>query len=553
MEVGLDPLLPTYSGGLGVLAADTLRAAADMGLPMVGVTLVHRKGYFRQHLDASGNQTESPMVWSPEQHLEPMRAVATVRIAGRPVHVRAWRYIVRGHSGHDVPVYFLDTSVPENSPEDQALTDSLYGGDERYRLAQEIVLGFGGVAVLRALGHTVGTYHMNEGHAALLALALMEEQTAGRGLGAATETDHEAVRGRCVFTTHTPVAAGHDKFSPDLVRSLLGDEWTAFLQETLSPAGVLNMTYLALHFSRYINGVAMRHGEISHDMFPTFPINSITNGVHAATWTAGPFRRLFDQHIPEWRWDNDYLRYAVGIPLAQIRQCHAEAKAPLFAEVEQRTGIRLDPSVLTVGFARRTTAYKRGDMLFSDLTRLREVVRRAGRLQVLYAGKAHPRDEGGKAVIRRVFEAASALQDTLRVLYLEEYDLTLAGLLVAGVDLWLNTPQKPLEASGSSGMKAALNGVPSLSVLDGWWIEGHVEGVTGWAIGDASSLPADPAAEASALYAKLEQVILPMFYGRPDEFAAVGRSAIALNGSFFNAQRMLGQYLRNAYLQSDTF
>jgi starch phosphorylase len=292
----------------------------------------------------------------------------------------------------------------------------------------------------------------------------------------------------------------------------------------------------------------MRHGEISRDMFPNYPINSITNGVHAATWTAEPFQRLYSGHIPEWRRDNLYLRYAVSIPLAEIQQAHTEAKRSLLAEVERRTGIRLDSAALTLGFARRATPYKRADLLFTDLDRLRRVAQKAGPLQVLYAGKAHPRDEGARALIRRVFEAAAALRESVQVVYLEEYDIALAKYLCSGVDVWLNTPQKPHEASGTSGMKAALNGVPSLSILDCWWVEGHLEGVTGWSIDEDSHLPSDAARETDSLYAKLEYVIAPLFYHRPVAFAEVMRSAIALNGSFFNAQRMVGQYLRNAYL-----
>ncbi len=553
MEVGLDAAKPTYAGGLGVLAGDTLRAAADLGLPMIGITLLHRQGYFRQHLDPQGNQTESPAAWSPEEVLEPVDASLFVRIEERRVQIRAWRHSLRGLSGHPVIVYFLDTDLPENLPQDRALTDHLYGGDERYRLSQESVLGFGGVALLRALGHRrVDVYHMNEGHAALLALALLEEQTGARGLPAVTEADKEAVRRRCVFTTHTPVPAGHDQFSLDLVRRVLGEARVQFLEiNRCCPQGVLNMTYLALYFARYINGVAMRHGVISQTMFPRYPVNSITNGVHAVTWSAPPFQRLFDRHLQQWRRDNHHLRCASGVPLGEITEAHAEAKRALVEAVEQRSGIRLNPGVLTIGFARRATAYKRADLLFTDLDRLRRVVS-AGPLQVIYAGKAHPRDEGGKDMIRRIFEAADALRGTIPVLYLEDYDLTLARVVCAGVDLWLNTPQKPQEASGTSGMKAALNGVPSLSVLDGWWIEGHVEGVTGWSIGDGAQPENDPSREAVDLYGKLEQVILPMFYGRPSEYGQVMRSSIVLNASFFNTQRMLHQYLRNAYEVSDT-
>jgi starch phosphorylase len=549
MEVGLDAAMPTYAGGLGVLAGDTLRAAADLGVPMVGVTLLHRKGYFRQHLDASGDQSESPSIWYPEELLEPLEPCVSVTIEGRQVQVRAWRYLVRGVSGHSVPVCFLDTALPENSPWDQTLTDHLYHGGERYRLCQEVVLGLGGVAMLRALGHeTLKVYHMNEGHSALLALALLEEETGERGLSAVTEADTEAIRRRCVFTTHTPVPAGHDQFPLDMVRQVLGEERTMALETAgCCLDSTLNATYLALVFSHYVNGVSQRHHEVSHNMFPYYPINSITNGVHAVSWTAPAFQGLYDRHIPEWRRDNVYLRYAISIPLDEIQQAHAEAKRDLLAEVKGRTGVRLNPAAMTLGFARRATGYKRPDLLLSDLDRLKRIAGQVGPLQIIYGGKSHPRDESGKAIIRRIFEAAAALEGTVPIVYLEEYDMALGKYLCAGVDLWLNSPQKPYEASGTSGMKAALNGVPSLSVLDGWWIEGHVEGVTGWSIGDDWELESDPSKEVASLYDKLEYVILPMFYGRPTAFADVMRSAIALNASFFNAQRMMLQYLENAY------
>jgi starch phosphorylase len=549
MEVGVDPAMPTYSGGLGVLAGDTLRAGADLGVPMVGVTLLHRKGFFRQHLDARGVQTESPSVWYPEEFLEPLDARVTVTIEGREVQVRAWRYMVEGVSGHSVPVYFLDTALPENSPWDQALTDHLYTGDDHYRLCQEVVLGLGGVAMLRALGHQrVQVYHMNEGHSALLTLPLLEEQTDGRGLRAATKKDTEAVRQRCVFTTHTPVPAGHDQFSLDMVRRVVGDDQTVALQSVgCCLNGTLNMTYLALVFSRYINGVSQRHHDISHSMFPAYPINSITNGVHAVTWTAPSFQSLYDRHIPEWRVDNLYLRYAISIPRQEIQQAHAEAKQELLSEVKKRSGVRLDPTVMTLGFARRATAYKRADLLLSDPDRLRRIVRQVGPLQIIYAGKSHPQDASGKGIIQHIFEVATALEDTVPIVYLEEHDMALGKYLCSGVDVWLNSPQKPHEASGTSGMKAALNGVPSLSVLDGWWIEGHVEGVTGWSIGEDWEGESNPARETVSLYDKLEYLVLPLFYARPSAFARVMRSTIAINASFFNSQRMMLQYLENAY------
>lgn len=549
MEIALDPGMPTYSGGLGVLSGDTLLGAADLRVPMLAVTLVHRKGYFRQHLDGRGVQTESPWLWSPEDTLTATTPHVSVKIEERTVWVRAWRYTVRGQSGHELPVYLLDTDLPENGADDRRLTDQLYGGDRRYRLAQEVVLGVGGVELLNALGYRgITSYHMNEGHSALLTLALLEEQVGDRGLQAVTAGDWEAVRRRCVFTTHTPVAAGQDQFPMDLVRRVLG----ATRAEVLVTSeccldGALNMTLLGLFGSRFVNGVAMRHGQVSRGMFPAYPINSITNGVHAVRWTSPPFQRLFDQHIPEWRYQNLNLRYAVGLPLSGIQQAHLEAKRALLAEVERRTGVALSADVMTLGFARRATLYKRADLLFTELDRLRAIAGRAGALQIVYAGKAHPRDDGGKAVIRRVFEAAAALGREVPVVYLEEYDIALARLFCAGADLWINTPKQPQEASGTSGMKAALNGVPSLSVLDGWWIEGHVEGVTGWSVGESWDTKPDPAAEVASLYDKLERIIVPLFYERHDAYAQVMRSAIALNGSFFNAQRMVTQYVENAY------
>ncbi len=549
MEVALDPAMPTYSGGLGILAGDTLRAAADLGVPVVAVTLLHRKGYFRQHLDSQGNQSETPNTWDPNQFLEPLSPTITVVIEDRQVQVKVWRYPLHGTSGRDVSVFFLDTALPQNNAWDRGLTDYLYGGDERYRLGQEAILGLGGIAMLRALGYKdILAYHMNEGHSALLGLALFEEQMVGREPEKAGEAA-ETVRQQCVFTTHTPVPAGQDQFPLDLVRRVLGEARTRTLEmEQCCFTGTLNMSHLALFFSRHINGVAMRHAEISRSMFPNYPIDSITNGVHAATWTALPFARLYDRYIPEWRRDNLYLRYAISIPLDEVRQAHAHVKGLLLGEIEGRTGVHLDFDVMTIGFARRAATYKRGDLLFSDIDRLHRIVKEAGPLQVVYSGKAHPRDEGGKKLIRRIFEAAAALKGYVRVVYLEEYDMSLAKQICAGVDLWLNTPQKPQEASGTSGMKAALNGVPSLSIPDGWWVEGLVEGVTGWAIGECYLCESDTAQETASLYDKLEKTIIPMFYQHPEAYAQMMRSAIALNASYFNAQRMLLQYL-DAYLR----
>lgn len=548
MDVAIDSGIPTYSGGLGILAGDMLRSAADLGVSLLAVTLVHRKGYFDQRLDAKGNQVESPSKWSPESRLELLAPRISISIEGREVRVRAWQYCFHGIAGHGVPLLFLDTDLEENDPRDRALTDHLYGGDEHYRLCQEAVLGFGGVAILRALGHSsLRVFHMNEGHSALITLALLEEQSSTRPARAISEKEVEAVRRQCVFTTHTPVAAGHDRFPSGLVHQVLGEARAAALRQMRVMNNELNMTELALRLSGFVNGVSMRHGEVSRGLFPGYNVGAITNGVHAAAWTSAPFCALFDRALPEWRRDNCYLRYAIGIPTADIRQAHAQAKKDLLQQIKWLTGTQLDEKVFTLGFARRATGYKRADLLFTDPERLKEIARSVGPFQLVYAGKAHPRDEAGKAIIRRIFEAAAVLAHDVRVVYLENYDMALGKLICSGVDIWLNTPLRPQEASGTSGMKAALNGVPSLSVLDGWWIEGHIEGVTGWSIGYRDGTENDSAAEARSLYEKLEQVIVPLFYNQPDGYAKVMRSAIAMNGSFFNTQRMISQYVRNAY------
>ena len=545
MEIAIEPSMPTYSGGLGVLAGDTLRSAADLGVPLAAFTLLHRKGYFEQHLTAEGVQSETTQPWDPASFCTEEASRVTVQIENRVVVVRAWRYDLKGLAGHVVPIYLLDTDLDENSGWDRGLTDHLYGGDSNYRMQQEIVLGMGGVRMAHALGLRVNVYHMNEGHAALLTLALLESQLGGGPQNGATEADIEQVRRKCVFTTHTPVPAGHDRFSTEQVIRILGSERTARLEKLgCFRDGLLNMTLLALCFSRYANGVAMQHGKVSRQMFPEFKIDSITNGVHAPTWMSAPVAQMLDEHIPAWRRDNLYLRNTIDVPDAVMQKAHARAKEDLLAEVGARTGHVLDPNVLTLGFARRAATYKRATLLFSDPERLKEIAAKAGGLQILYAGKAHPQDEPGKALIQHVVAEAARLSDNnLRIIYLENYAWDLGALLTAGVDVWVNTPRRPYEASGTSGMKAAMNGVPSLSILDGWWIEGCIEGATGWAIEDG----ADDAAEAISLYTKLETAVVPLYRDAKDRWTRLMKTTLAFNGSYFNTNRMVKQYTRNAY------
>jgi starch phosphorylase len=545
MEIAINPAMPTYSGGLGVLAGDTMRSAADVGVPLVAFTLLHRKGYFQQHLDSKGVQSEDVQPWNPSDFCVEEPARVTVTVEDRIVTVRAWRYELVGRYGHVLPIYLLDTDLDGNSGWDRGLTDHLYGGDTNYRLQQEIVLGMGGARMANALGHRVNVYHMNEGHAALLTLALLESQLAGGPLGEATETDIEQVRQKCVFTTHTPVPAGHDRFSTEQTIRILGGDRTARLEKLgCFRDGMLNMTLLALRFSRYANGVTMQHAKVTRGMFPEFAIDSITNGVHAPTWISEPIQQLLDANFSSWRRDSLYLRNAIDLSEKDILAAHARAKRELLAEVAARTGLVLNPKVLTLGFARRVATYKRATLLFTDPERLAEIAAAAGGLQIIYAGKAHPQDEPGKALIQQVYEDAARFSNgVLRIVYLENYGWDLGALMTAGVDVWVNTPRRPYEASGTSGMKAAMNGVPSLSILDGWWIEGCIEGYTGWAIEDG----ANDAEEANSLYKKLETAVVPLYLEAPEKWARLMRNTLAFNGSYFNTNRMVKQYTRNAY------
>ncbi|MBL0419709.1 alpha-glucan family phosphorylase [Ramlibacter sp. AW1] len=544
MEIALEDGIPTYSGGLGVLAGDTMRSAADLALPVVGVTLASRSGYFRQQI-AAGAQHEQPQDWNPASRTEPVKLKVPVRIGGREVWVTAWEYRVSSRcvDSQPVPVLLLDTDLPENHPQDRSLTGALYGGDNPYRLAQEIVLGIGGARLLAAMGLGIDKYHLNEGHAALLTLELLRDRL--QAPGATPEAAIESVRQRCVFTTHTPVPAGHDQFEYDLAFAYLGEPVPPGLLRSLGGAERLNMTRLALNLSGWVNGVAQRHAEVSRTMFPGYEVHAITNGVHPWSWASDGHRALYDRYVPHWCHEPEQLIHATRIPLPEIAQAHASAKEALLRTAAERVGdhgLRMDR--LTVGFARRMTAYKRPLLLFSDLPRLRRIAQRWP-LQIVMGGKAHPRDLEGKQHIERLHGLARELAPEISLVFLPDYGMGLARCMVPGVDLWLNTPQRPLEASGTSGMKAALNGVPNLSVLDGWWLEGCEEGITGWAVGPDG--PHDPAVDAQSLYQKLEHVVAPMFYQDPQAWHFLGREAISRNGSQFNSHRMLRRYVLEAY------
>ena len=548
MEIALAPEIPTYSGGLGMLAGDMVRSATDLGIPLVAVTLVSRAGYFRQSLSDSGEQRESADAWDPAAHGVALDARVGVPIEGRTVWLTGWLFVQECATGSRVPVILLDTDLVENTPDDRQLTHSLYGGDSRYRLKQELLLGVGGVRLLSAIGIRVRHYHMNEGHSALLTLELLRRTAHPERDVRSGESiyDIPRVRELCTFTTHTPVEAGHDRFDYALVENVVGTLIDDGTLRQLAGPNELNLTRLALNMSAYVNGVAERHAETSRRLFPGYPVHAITNGVHAPTWTSRTFAELYDRHVPRWRHEPEtIIRAECCLADEQVWDAHQQGKAKLLTEVFGH-GLRLDPARPILGFARRMTAYKRPDLLFADLERLRALARRWP-FQLVLAGKAHPHDGPGKELIRALHAHLRALQPDVPGVFLPNYDMRLAKILVAGADVWLNTPQPPLEASGTSGMKAALNGVPSLSVLDGWWIEGCIEGITGWAIGDGEAHGFNE--DATALYNKLEHAVLPAYYGERRAWIAIMKGAISKCGSLFSSHRMMRRYAIDAYLQ----
>ncbi|MBS0389031.1 MAG: alpha-glucan family phosphorylase, partial [Proteobacteria bacterium] len=479
----------------------------------------------------------------------PLDARVCLELESRSVWVGAWLYVERNQQGQEVPVILLDTDLQDNSPEDRRITHLLYGGDERNRLKQEAVLGIGGVRILAALGFTVLQFHLNEGHSALLALELLRRCEIPERDRHAGESPYDLprVREQCSFTTHTPVEAGHDHFPYTLVRAVLGDFIDQPLLESLGGPMELNLTRLALATSECVNGVTQRHAETSRRRFPGVDVHAITNGVHVTTWVCPELAPLFDQHVPRWRQEPEFLARAdCCLPPQALWSAHVAAKKRLVAQLARNTGVSFDPELPLIGFARRMTQYKRAELLFQDPGRLRAIARRQP-FQLVFGGKAHPQDADGRDLLKTVIANLRALAPDVRAVYVADYDLASAQALVSGVDLWLNTPLPPFEASGTSGMKAALNGVPSLSVLDGWWLEGCIEGVTGWSIGsgDAQSTEAD----AVSLYAKLEDVVLPLYRHDTPGWIRVMLGAIAKNGSIFNSHRMMRRYATDAYLR----
>ncbi len=533
-EIGISASLPTYGGGLGVLAGDHIKAAADANLPMCAVTLLYKEGYFRQRVDRDGNQTESYPRFDPDPLLKKLSVKFTLPLRDRNVWINAWKYSYMGLDDHTVPIFLLDTDVDENLPEDREITLRLYSGDKDHRILQEAVLGFGGIKLLEMLRiNDIETYHMNEGHSALITLELFRKFKGNR----------EELQKRCHFTTHTPVPAGHDHFSMDRLRGILD----SLIPDNLELPSIINsnrfhMTELGLYFSRSANGVSQLHGNVAQNQFPDFKIGHINNGVYHPYWTGKVFRELFDTYFPGWREDPELLLNIEEIPDDTFLYAHLSQKEFILDYSNSLTQRAFSPDILTIGFARRTASYKRASLIFNKLDRLVDIGH--GKIQIIFAGKAHPHDKDGKDIIREIVGYSHKLFGKIKVVYLENYNMWLGRLLTSGVDVWLNTPLRPQEASGTSGMKAALNGVPNLSILDGWWAEACHPGENGWGIGD----PDNPnnESDADSLYDILEKEVIPVFYNDRKGWSSLMKESIK-TGVKFIAHRMIREYATQYY------
>jgi starch phosphorylase len=530
MEVGLNEHIPTYSGGLGILAGDHIKSAADLNLPLVAVTLLYKRGYFIQSINPLGQQEEMYPYFDPRAFMEPLPFKVTIHIGGRDVHIGVWKHNVIGTSGR-VPVYFLDTDLPLNSPDDRLITQFLYGGDKHTRICQEAVLGIGGYLAMKKLEPGITTFHMNEGHAVFLTLALLKDLNG----------NEEKVRQKCVFTTHTPVPAGHDKFTYEMASKILGPYLPSNIRK-LAGDDLLNTTILALSLSRASNGVSQLHGEISRQMFPGFDIGHVTNGVHHLSWTGPEFKALYDRHLPGWRQQPQKLGEADNIPDSEIREAKIQAKKRLISYINSLSGVGFTPEFLTICFARRATAYKRATLIFSDLEYLFNLS--FDRVQLIFAGKAHPQDDAGKQLIKEIVNTGKQYENKLRLVFVPNYNIWSAALMTQGADVWLNTPRRPREASGTSGMKVCYNAGVNMSVLDGWWREACRNRINGWAIGDDEDLPDEDAA--ADLYQDLDDMVTT-YYANPKQWASIMKRSIADITPVFNTHRMVMEYVHKYY------
>ncbi len=532
-EIGISSNLPTYSGGLGVLAGDHIKSSADLGINMIAISLLYKEGYFKQIIDQEGRQREVYPKFIPEPLLTQLDHIFSIKLNGITTYIKACLYKHRSINGNDIPIYFLDTDIPENNSEAREITLRLYSGDNKHRILQEAVLGFGGMKLLDVLGEKkILKYHMNEGHCSFLVLDLLKKYNG----------DVEKVRSKCHFTTHTPVPAGHDQFDFKLVKELLGDLVSSELHLPSMRNDKFHMTELGLYFSCSANGVSKLHGNVAQKQFPWKNIGYVTNGVHHYTWVSHSFANLFDKYFNGWQTRPELLLEIDKVDSNSLLKAHFNAKIDLLNYANSQLSKALDPNILTIGFARRAATYKRAQLIFRDTERLIELG--AGKIQLIFSGKAHPNDKEGKELIYGIIKNARDFEDKIKIIYLENYNMWLGKLITAGVDVWLNTPLRPNEASGTSGMKSALNGIPNLSILDGWWEEGCNNKANGWSIGTSDN--ADDESDANSLYDLLEKEVIPSFYMDEKKWISIMRNSI-VTGVDFTSQRMVRDYQKLYY------
>ena len=532
-EIGISSNLPTYSGGLGVLAGDHIKSAADLGINMIAISLLYKEGYFKQIIDQEGKQKEVYPKFIPEPLLTELDDIFSIKLNGKKVFIKACVYNHISINGNNIPIYFLDTDIPENDYETRKITLRLYSGDDKHRILQEAILGFGGMKLLNVLGKDkIAKYHMNEGHCSFLVLYLLKKLNG----------DVEKVRSKCHFTTHTPVSAGHDQFEFQLVKKILGDLLPSKLPLPSLQQNKFHMTELGLHFSNTANGVSKLHGDVAQKQFPWKDIGYVTNGVHHYTWVNNFFTKLFDESFPGWQTEPGLLLDIDKVDSDSLWNAHLSSKIDLIHYANSQLSKALDPNILTIGFARRAATYKRAQLIFKDAERLIDLG--AGKIQLIFSGKAHPNDKEGKDLIYGIIKNAKEFEDKIKIIYLENYNMWLGKLITTGVDVWLNTPMRPNEASGTSGMKSALNGIPNLSILDGWWNEGCIDKINGWSIGVSKNT--NDESDANSLYDVLEKEVIPTFYGDKERWISIMRNSI-ITGVDFTSQRMVRDYQKLYY------
>ena len=550
MECAVDSRIPTYSGGLGILAGDTLQSFADLEVPAVCITLLWKNGFTNQKLSNDGTQLDSVQEWDVERYMQPTNIKIKMPLGDKDITITAYKYTIESTKGdNEIEAYFLTPDVPENDPETRKICDRLYIEGGLTRLKQEIILGIGGYEMLKAIKYKPFLYHINESHSAFLIASLMKDMN-----------DLNRVKSRVVFTTHTPVPAAFDKFAMKDVAGMLGrycDKQVLYdiYQEKLEDNDELNLSWLAIKNAKNVVAVSRKHKFVSEQIFEGYRLKYVTNGIHHIKWASAHHKMLYAKYIKGWEEDPDLLRDVACIPDNEFAQAHILSKETLVEMVNSESDASFIPENFTIAMAKRITHYKRNNLILSNPNKLIEIAENKGNIQIIFAGKAHPADPDGLAMIKSIHNASQYIASKtkkIKIAFLENYNIHKADIILAGVDLWLNNPVRPLEASGTSGMKASLNGVPNFSVLDGWWLEACMEGINGWGIGPRPAWTdlsySDDVQDLNDIYGKLEFNILDLYYKNFSDYLKIMKMAVSTIAPHFNTHRMVSEYVTDLYL-----